>query len=98
MPKHVFPFVCPCCGKELELDTRSGHVRAAKVEDARGGKGLDDLLADQKAEGKRLHGAFSSAADEQRRQKDTLEDLFSDAKERAKKDKDRRPLNPFDLD
>lgn len=98
MADTVFTFSCPCCNKLIEVDTRSGKARAARPEEAKGGRSLDSLLAAQKKDGERLADLFSSAKDSVAKQSAALEAQLAKAKEEAKKDKDTRPRNIFDLD
>jgi sarcosine oxidase delta subunit len=98
MTKDIFQFSCPCCGKRVEVDTRSGKARAVRPEEAKGGQSLDSLLESHKREGDRLSDVFSDARQQQQRQADRLAQELAKAKEAAKQDKDKRPLNPFDLD
>jgi hypothetical protein len=98
MAETVFTFHCPCCNKLVEVDTRSGKARAARPEEAKGGRDLDQLLNDQGRDQKRLGDLFSSAKDQVSRSADRLEEQLKKAKEEAKKDKDERPRNIFDLD
>jgi hypothetical protein len=98
MAETVFTFSCPCCNKRIEVDTRSGKARAVRPEEAKGGRDLDSLLAAAKNDGKRLDDLFSSAKEGVAKQNETLEQQLQRAKEEAKKDKDERPRNIFDLD
>ena len=94
MPREVFEFSCPCCGKRVELNTRNGKVRAVNIEESKRGKSLDDMIASQKTEGDRLGSVFDEARSDQSAAKETLEDLFSQAKDATKKDK-KKPPHPF---
>ena len=98
MAETVFTFSCPCCSKRIEVDTRSGKARAVRPEEQKGGQDLDALLRKHKNEGERLDGLFSSAKDGVAKQADELEQQLRRAKDEAKKDKDTRPRNIFDLD
>jgi hypothetical protein len=98
MAQTVFTFACPCCNKSIEVDTRSGKARAVRAEEAKGGRNLDDLLSAQKQDQQRLADLFASAKDQQSRQQEALDEKLRRAKEEAKKDKDSKPRNPFDLD
>jgi hypothetical protein len=98
MAETVFTFPCPCCSKLIEVDTRSGKARAARPEEAKGGRDLDALLKDQSRDSKRLGDLFSSAKDQESRKRDLLEQQLRRAKEEAKKDKDDKPRNIFDLE
>jgi hypothetical protein len=98
MADTSFTFPCPCCGKLIEVDTRSGKARAVRAEEAKGGRDLDTLLRAHGKEHERLGGLFDSARDDQKRQADQLEAKLRRAKDEAKKDKDTRPRNPFDLE
>jgi hypothetical protein len=98
MPENIFVFDCPCCSKRIEFDVRSRKARAVKVTEAKVKQDFDALLSDQSLERKRLDGAFGQALDAQRKEKDTLDDMFRTAKEKAKEDGDDKPFRPFDLD
>ncbi len=98
MAETVFTFPCPCCNKLIEVDTRSGKARAARPEEAKGGRDLDQLLKDQNRDKRRLGDLFASAKDLEKGSADRLDDQLKRAKDEAKKDKDDRPRNIFDLD
>lgn len=98
MAKDSFEFSCPCCGKRIEVNVRSGRARAVRFEESEKGKDLDGLLADQGGEKARLREQFGDAIDQQKRRRETLDDLFESAREEAEKDKDTKPFRPFDLD
>lgn len=97
MPKHLHMFRCPCCHKQLELDTRSGKARAVDPKEKHGGQDLDDLLAEQDKQAAKLDDVFQQGLKEQKRRSDNLDDLFKQASEDAQDDEG--PLQrPFDLD
>ena len=98
MQKHLFEFDCPCCGKRIEVDVRSGSARAVRFEDSERGKDLDGLLQSQSGEAKRVESAFDRAAREHERQADRLDQVFRRAAEEAEHDQTKRPSNPFDLE
>ncbi|MCA8951116.1 MAG: hypothetical protein KDE27_16540 [Planctomycetes bacterium] len=98
MKKTVFTFACPCCGKSVEVDTRSGKARAVRPEENKGQGDLDTLLAAHKRESDRLDDLFSSARDRHEHEGDHLERELRRAKKEAEKDSDERPPNIFDLD
>ncbi len=98
MAKHLFKIPCPCCNKMIEIDTRSGKARAMRADEAKGGQNLDDLLSAQKKDEQRLTDMFSAAQDSESKRDEILDKQLQRAKEEAKKDKDERPPNIFDLD
>lgn len=98
MPKDVYQFACPCCGKQIEIDTRSGHARAVKPGEAKGGQDLDQLLRQQKHDRERLGKVFDEAKDRQVRQHDVLDDLLKKAKDDAKQNPDEKVRRPWDLE
>ena len=101
MTQHTHRFRCPCCHKQLELETATGKVREVdqrKEVKTRAKKELDTLLDKQDRENERLGDAFSRAADDALSQADKFDDLFNSALDDAKKDKDKKPHSPFDLD
>jgi hypothetical protein len=97
MVKDVFAFRCPCCGKHIEVNVRSGKARAVNPNESKQGKDLDSLLEHQRRERDRLGSAFDEAQRDQSREGERLRDLFEGAKEDAKDD-DAPPPNPFDLE
>ena len=98
MSKHLFRVPCPCCNKMVEVDTRSGKARAVRPDEQKGGQSLDDLFDAQKKDSERLDDLFSSAKEGETNREDQLEQQLRRAKEEAKKDKDDKPRNIFDLD
>ncbi|MBL8748411.1 MAG: hypothetical protein JNK78_04575 [Planctomycetes bacterium] len=98
MADTVFTFPCPCCNKLIEVDVRSGKARAARPEEAKGGRDLDQMLKDHGRDRQRLGDLFSSAQDLEQKRGERLEEQLRRAKEEAKKDKDSRPRNPFDME
>lgn len=98
MPKDAFQFPCPCCGKRVEVNVRSGRARAVKPSEAKGGQDLDKLLDRQKQETSRLGDVFADALEQQKSDRDRLDDLLRKAKERAKEDDDERPPGIWDRD
>jgi len=98
MVDSVHSFLCPCCGKWLELNTRTGKARAADPLEAKGGQDLDKLLRAQKREEARLGDLFSSATKDEQQQAERLAAQLERAKQEAKKYKDEKPRNPFDLE
>lgn len=98
MPDNVFQFACPCCGKMVEVDTRSGRARAVRPDEAKGGRDLDTLLQSHKGESRRLADVFDDAQRQHKRQNERLDDVLKRAKDEAKKDKDDKPRNIFDLE
>jgi predicted transposase YbfD/YdcC len=98
MADTVFTFSCPCCNKRIEVDTRSGKARAVQPTEAKGGQDLDTLLRSQKKDQQRLEDLFSSAKDIEAKKAELLDAQLKKAKDEAKKDKDTRPRNIFDLD
>jgi hypothetical protein len=98
MHKDVFQFPCPCCGKQVEVDTRSGRARAVDPTQAKGGQDLDALLRKQRRDSERLARAFDAAKDDHRQLDQHLEQELRKAKEDAKNKPDERLRRPFDLD
>lgn len=97
MARHLFRFRCPCCDKNVELDTRSGKARPLKADEGRPAPDVDKLLDQQKHEGERLTDVFQQATEDQAKHKHQLDDAFTRAFEDSKDDKE-KPSNPFDLD
>jgi hypothetical protein len=98
MAETVFTFDCPCCSKRIEIDTRSGKARAVRATEAKGGQDLDQLLRSQQQHQKKLDDMFRQAKHTEAQRSDALQKQLERAKDEARKDKDERPRNPFDLD
>jgi hypothetical protein len=96
--QHIFEFSCPCCGKHIEVNVRTGKARAVRFEESRKGKDLAGLVEDQKHEGTRLSSLFDEAQGDHSRQKERLDDAFREAAKEAEKDKGKRPASPFDME
>lgn len=96
MPKDAYQFPCPCCGKRIEVNVRSGRARAVKPDEAKGGQDIDILLEKQKRETGRLGDVFQDALEQQKHDADRLDDLLKKAKEDAKHDEDERPPSIWD--
>jgi len=95
MPKDHYKFSCPCCGKRLELDGRTGKARQVSVRDD---EDLDSLLQEQKKQASRLDSAFDAAKDHQKGQREHLDNLLRQAKKTARENPDEEVRRPFDLD
>lgn len=98
MPRHLFEIDCPCCGKRIEIDTRSGKARAVRVQESKKVKDLDGLVEEHRHEDERLRSLFEEAAKDHAHYDERLEKLFKKAAEEAEKHKDEKPPNPFDLE
>ncbi len=98
MPKESFEFPCPCCGKLVEVNTRTGSARAVDPHDAKGGQDLDILIRTHTLESERLGDVFSEAKRNVDGAEQRLDQLFDDAKRRAEDEPDQKPRTPFDLD
>ncbi len=97
-PREVFRFDCPCCGKAVEVNTRSGKARAVKFEESQKGKNFDGLLEDARGDVERLGGLFEEARNLHSGDQQRLEGLFEEAKKKAAKDQDKKPRGPFDME
>jgi hypothetical protein len=93
MTRHLITVSCPCCGRALEIDTRTGKARKLSVEDG----GLDALVEQQKSEAARLDQLFDGAQREEAHREEEFDRLLRDAKKKSKGD-DSKPTRPFDLD
>ncbi len=97
-PKDAFRFDCPCCGKSIEVNTRSGKARAVKIEESKAGKSFEGMVEDAKGDSQRLNKLLDEAQQLHGSDSDRLEDLFKQAQKKAAEDKDEKPRTPFDLD
>ena len=95
MLKDTYQFSCPCCGKRIELDSRTGKARAVSTEAK---KDLEDLLGAEKRQQDKLSDQFDRAQRRQRDQAQELDDLLDRAKKDAKENPDEDVRRPFDLD
>ena len=98
MHKDLFQFSCPCCGKQIEVDTRTGKARAVVAADAKGQKDLDQLWQAQKRDAERLGKAFDVAKDDHGKAGQQRDKQLEKAKEDARKQPDEKLRRPFDLD
>jgi hypothetical protein len=98
MPKHIFVSSCPCCGKQIELNTRNGKVRAVDPKEAEESKDIDSVLEQQKNEGDRLTSVFDEATSDHKGDEKRLSNLFDQAKKEADKDKNKKPDSIWDLE
>jgi len=98
MSKDLLTFPCPCCGKQIELDVRTGKARAVVPGEAKNAADIDQLLKAQQKEQRRLADVFDSAKQDQKKQSKTLEDLLDKAKDEAKKTPDKKVRRPWDLE
>jgi hypothetical protein len=101
MAEDTVRFRCPCCHKQLEFDRETGKAREidAKAEAPTLPAGeMQSLIEKQAKDGERLGDAFSRATQDTLHQADKFDALFDSALEDAKKDKDKKPTNPFDMD
>lgn len=99
-PREVFRFDCPCCGKEVEVNTRSGRAKAVNFAESKQGQSFDGLVRDAQSDDKRLGDLFEDAKGLHSDNEERLMGLFEKAKQKTAKDKDRdqKPPGPFDLD
>ena len=98
MAKDVFLFSCPCCSKQIELDTHSGKARAVIPTEAKGNQRIDSLFAAQQNESKRLDNVFDNAKQDHQKQDQRLDELLRKAKGDTKKTPADKLRRPFDLD
>ncbi|MHC5066071.1 MAG: hypothetical protein ACYTG5_19085 [Planctomycetota bacterium] len=97
-PKDAFRFDCPCCGKSIEVNTRTGKARAVKFEESKKGKSFEGMVEDAKGDKKRLSSLLDEARELHSSDSQRLDDLFKQAKKKAAEDPDEKPRTPFDLD
>ena len=96
MADGIHTLRCPCCGKRLEFDAKTGKARALTVAE---NDDLDRLVAKQKREAERLDAVFDDARASQAKESERFDELFRKASDEARTDPDRdKPRNPFDLD
>lgn len=99
-PKPVIDVRCPCCKSILEIDTEKelviSHRKGRHLsEDAREGEDGMDVAMRNHAESKsRIEDKFAAAQDNLRNQSSKLDQLFNEAKEKAK-DMEDDPNDPF---
>lgn len=96
MPKDLYQFDCPCCGKRVEVNTRSGRARAVRPEERAGGGDLDALLDKHKRESDRLDDMFRDASEGARRAGKEQHERFDRAREQVEKEEPQdKPPHPF---
>ena len=97
MHKDLIHIPCPCCGKQIEVDTRNGRARAVVPGEGKASD-LDQLLQSQKQQHKRLTDAFDTARQREKDKEQVLDDLLQQAKEEARQNPDEDIRRPFDLE
>lgn len=99
MPKDLYQLDCPCCGKRIEINTRSGRARAMRPEERLGGGDLDTLLDKHKREAERLDDMFRDANETAKRARTEQQKLFDRAREQIdQEDPKGPPPNPFAME
>lgn len=101
MAKDPHRFRCPCCHEQLEFDEETGIARELDARAAapkRAESAMTELIEAQTKDAERRSDAFSRATEDTLRHADGFDALFDSALEDAKKDEDKKPRNPFDMD
>ncbi len=99
-PKTVISVKCPCCKSILEIKVEKERVishregRHLKHDAGEGEDMMDVALRDQADSAGRIEDKFLKAQDNLRTQDDRLDQMFKDAKEKAK-DMEDDPNDPF---
>jgi len=92
--------VCPDCGSELSIDSKTGAILGHRrpKEPIAGGRDFDTLVADLDVQKQKAEDLFErekkAFADRDR----LLEEKFKEAMKRAEEEPDLPPKRPFDLD
>jgi hypothetical protein len=95
------PVRCPDCGSDLTVDAQTGEVLFHKKPKAppAGGKDLDSLFADMRAERSRADDVFEREKAALKDRDRLMEEKFRQAWKRAEEEPDEgRPLRPIDMD
>jgi len=89
---------CPCCHNRLTVDVATGEVLAEERPKKDPTKTFDEAVGKVRAGASRREEAFSDAFKKTKNLDDVLEKKFEEARKKAAKEKDIKPLNPFDAD
>ena len=98
--RDLFTVHCPCCGQTLYIDAKRERAFSRNPDKQEAGVDLDQVIKETSGDAQRLESQFKDALDQHANQKETLEQMFDEAKKKAAQDKDkgRRPPSPFDLE
>ncbi len=90
--------VCTCCSTRLVVDVATGDVLSEERPKVTDRTSFDEALREVRAGAGRREKAFADAFDRTRRLDDVLEKKFDEARKKAAKSGDDKPVNPLDLD
>ncbi len=89
---------CPCCDTRLKVDVATEAILSEERPKKSSEQTFDEALQNVRSGADRRQDAFDRAFTQQKNMDDLLEKKFAEAKEKAKKSKDEKPINPMDYD
>ncbi len=90
--------VCPCCETRLVVDAKTGDILSEERPKPKPTKSFEQAVTDVESGSQRREELFAKAFDQTKRLEDLLDKKFQEAREKAKRDKSKKPRTPFDLD
>ncbi|MDH3626118.1 MAG: hypothetical protein OES25_00505 [Acidobacteriota bacterium] len=96
--KEIVTVHCPCCETRLRVDVATEAIVSEERPKKKTDQTFDEAVQNVRAGAGRRQEAFDRAFQQQKNRDDLLDKKFAEAKEKAKKDKDERRINPLDFD
>jgi hypothetical protein len=93
-----FEITCPCCEATIVIDRLSGEILLHKVKEPKSSLSLEAMVSNLDTQKSDAAKRFDKQLESQRDRSRILEERFKEAVERAEKDKDKKHINPMDLD
>ena len=93
-----FEITCPCCEATIVIDRLSGEILLHKAKETKSSLSLEAMVSNLDTQKSDAAKRFDKQLESQRDRSRILEERFKEAMERAEKDKDKKHVNPMDLD
>ncbi len=89
---------CPCCEATIVIDRLSGEILLHKAKETKSSLSLEAMVSNLDTQKSDAAKRFDKQLESQKDRSRILEERFREAMERAEKDKDKKHINPMDLD
>lgn len=93
-----FEITCPCCEATIVIDRLSGEILLHKAKETKSSLSLEAMVSNLDTQKSDAAKRFDKQIESQKDRSRILEERFKEAMERAEKDKDKKHINPMDLD
>lgn len=93
-----FEITCPCCEATIVIDRLSGEILLHKAKETKSSLSLEAMVSNLDTQKSESEKRFEKQLESQKDRSRILEERFREAMERAEKDKDKKHINPMDLD